>query len=96
VSGTALDLYEGFFGIVGNTAERMMRNARIAGAAARAQALKADATQMPLPDASFDGVTRREPAPPAAVLSSAKHAPADACSETGETALSSVAFRGPL
>jgi len=53
-TGTALDIYTGFFGVADNTPERMMRNARIAGVADRADTLKADATKMPLPDASYD------------------------------------------
>jgi SAM-dependent methyltransferase len=53
-TGTALDIYSGFFGITDNTPERMMRNARIAGVADRADTVTADATKMPLPDASYD------------------------------------------
>ena len=53
-TGTALDIYTGFFGVADNTPERMMRNARIAGVADRADTVKADATKMPLPDASYD------------------------------------------
>lgn len=53
-TGTALDIYSGFFGITDNTPERMMRNARIAGVANRADTLVANATMMPLPDASYD------------------------------------------
>jgi len=53
-TGTALDIYTGFFGITDNTPERMMRNARIAGVADRADTVTADATKMPLPDASYD------------------------------------------
>ena len=53
-TGTALDIYTGFFGVADNTPERMMRNARIAGVADRADTVKADATRMPLPDASYD------------------------------------------
>ncbi len=53
-TGTALDIYSGFFGITDNTPERMMRNARIAGVADRVDAVTADATAMPLPDASYD------------------------------------------
>ncbi len=53
-TGTALDIYSGFFGITDNTPERMMRNARIAGVADRADTVTADATRMPLPDASYD------------------------------------------
>jgi SAM-dependent methyltransferase len=53
-TGTALDIYTGFFGISDNTPERMMRNARIAGVANRSHTVTADATRMPLPDASYD------------------------------------------
>jgi ubiquinone/menaquinone biosynthesis C-methylase UbiE len=55
-TGTALDLYKGNFGIADNTPERMMRNAAIAGVARRAEAIRGDATQMPLADASYDAV----------------------------------------
>jgi SAM-dependent methyltransferase len=54
VTGTALDIYSGFFGITDNTPERLMRNARIAGVADRADTVTADATKMPLADASYD------------------------------------------
>jgi SAM-dependent methyltransferase len=54
LTGTALDIYSGFFGITDNTPERMMRNARIAGVADRADTVTADAVKMPLPDASYD------------------------------------------
>src|SRR5687768_6807142 len=53
-TGTALDIYSGFFGVADNTPERMMRNARIAGVANRANTITADATKMPLADASYD------------------------------------------
>jgi SAM-dependent methyltransferase len=53
-TGTALDIYSGFFGITDNTPERMMRNARIAGVADRVDTVTADATRMPLPDRSYD------------------------------------------
>jgi SAM-dependent methyltransferase len=53
-TGTALDIYDGFFGVADNTPERMMRNATIAGVAGRVEAIRADATKMPLPDASYD------------------------------------------
>ena len=52
-TGTALDIYSGFFGIADNTPERMMRNARIAGVASRADTVTADATRMPLLDAQL-------------------------------------------
>jgi SAM-dependent methyltransferase len=53
-TGTALDIYSGFFGISDNTPARMMRNAEIAGVADRADTVTADARKMPLPDASYD------------------------------------------
>ena len=53
-TGTALDVYSGFFGITDNTPERTMRNARIAGVADRVDTVTADARKMPLPDASYD------------------------------------------
>jgi ubiquinone/menaquinone biosynthesis C-methylase UbiE len=50
-----LDLYdEGMW--PGNTPERFMRNARIAGVADRAEARKGDMRALPFPDASFDAV----------------------------------------
>jgi SAM-dependent methyltransferase len=53
---TAVDLYDGgFWGITGNTPERFMRNARIAGVADRARAQAGDARRLPLPDAAYDG-----------------------------------------
>ena len=53
---TAIDIYDGFFGISGNTPERFMVNARIAGVADRAQAQVGDARAIPLADAAYDGV----------------------------------------
>jgi arsenite methyltransferase len=53
---TGLDLYEGFMGIEDNTPERFMTNARIAGAADRAEAVKGDARELPYGDATFDAV----------------------------------------
>jgi SAM-dependent methyltransferase len=53
---TAIDIYDGFWGIDGNTPERFMRNARIAGVADRAEARAGDARQLPLPDGVYDGV----------------------------------------
>jgi SAM-dependent methyltransferase len=55
-TGTALDIYSGYFGITDNTPERTMRNARIAGVAERTNTVTANAASMPLPDASYDGV----------------------------------------
>jgi SAM-dependent methyltransferase len=53
---TGIDLYEGYMGIEDNTPERFMTNARIAGAAHRAEAIKGDARQLPFGDATFDAV----------------------------------------
>lgn len=53
---TGIDLYEGFMGIEDNTPERFMANARIAGAADRAEAVKGDARALPYGDATFDAV----------------------------------------
>jgi SAM-dependent methyltransferase len=51
---TGLDLYEGYMGIEDNTPERFMKNARIAGAAHRAEAVKGDARSLPFEPAAFD------------------------------------------
>ena len=53
---TAIDIYDGFWGISDNTPERFMANARIAGVADRARAQVGDARAMPLADAAYDGV----------------------------------------
>jgi SAM-dependent methyltransferase len=53
---TALDLYEGYWGIDDNTPERFMRNARVAGVADRAEALAGDMRDMPFADGEFDAV----------------------------------------
>ena len=53
---TGLDIYRGFMGVVDNTPERFMTNARIAGAADRADTRTADMREIPFPDASFDAV----------------------------------------
>jgi SAM-dependent methyltransferase len=53
---TGLDLYDGYYGIDDNTPERFMMNARIAGAADRADARKGDVRDMPFADGSFDAV----------------------------------------
>jgi arsenite methyltransferase len=53
---TGLDLYQGYMGIADNTPERFMTNARIAGAADRAQAIRGDARALPFGDATFDAV----------------------------------------
>jgi SAM-dependent methyltransferase len=53
---TAIDIYDGYWGIDGNTPERFMRNAGIAGVANRARAQVGDARAIPLADAAYDGV----------------------------------------
>jgi len=52
---TAIDIYKGYFGIEDNTPERLMKNARIAGVADRAEAKIGDARELPLQDATYDG-----------------------------------------
>jgi SAM-dependent methyltransferase len=51
-----LDIYQGYWGIDDNTAERFMTNARIAGADGRADARTGDMRKMPFEDAEFDAV----------------------------------------
>jgi SAM-dependent methyltransferase len=53
---TALDVYNGYYGIDDNTPARFMKNAEIAGAADRAEARVGDVRHMPFTDASFDAV----------------------------------------
>ena len=53
---TALDIYDGYFGIESNTPERFMTNARIAGTANRADAKTGDMREMPFADDAFDAV----------------------------------------
>ncbi|MBM3820049.1 MAG: class I SAM-dependent methyltransferase [Acidimicrobiia bacterium] len=53
---TGLDLYDGYWGIEDNTPERFMANARIAGAAERADAVRGDLRAMPFRDGEFDAV----------------------------------------
>ncbi len=53
---TALDIYQGYFGIDDNTSERLLANARVAGAADRLDVVTADMRNMPLPNAAFDAV----------------------------------------
>ncbi len=53
---TAIDIYDGYWGISDNTPDRFMANARIAGVADRARAQVGDARAIPLPDAAYDGV----------------------------------------
>jgi ubiquinone/menaquinone biosynthesis C-methylase UbiE len=52
---TGLDTYSGYWGIDDNTAERFMANARIAGAADRAEVRVGDMRQMPFGEGEFDG-----------------------------------------
>ena len=53
---TALDIYNGYYGIDDNTPARFMKNAQTAGAAGRAEALVGDVRHMPFTDGSFDAV----------------------------------------
>ena len=53
---TGLDIYSGFWGIDGNTPERFMTNARIAGVEDRADARTGDVREMPFMDGEFDAV----------------------------------------
>lgn len=52
---TATDIYSGYFGIDENTPERLVRNARIAGVADRAEAKVGDARALPLDSGTYDG-----------------------------------------
>jgi SAM-dependent methyltransferase len=56
VTVTAVDIYSGYFGIEDNTPERLLRNARIAGVADRAEAKVGDARELPLASGAYDGV----------------------------------------
>lgn len=53
---TALDIYEGYFGIADNTPERLMANARAAGVADRLDWRAGDMRQMPFGDEEYDAV----------------------------------------
>lgn len=53
---TGLDIYEGYWGIDDNTPDRFLANARIAGAADRADVRTGDMRDMPFKDAEFDAV----------------------------------------
>lgn len=53
---TALDLYDGYWGIDDNTPERFMANARIAGMAGRARAVRGDMRTLDFSDGTFDAV----------------------------------------
>lgn len=50
----ALDIYSGYWGIEGNTPERLKRNAAAAGVADRVEVRVGDMRELPLPDSSFD------------------------------------------
>lgn len=50
----ALDIYSGYWGIEGNTPERLKRNAAAAGATGRVEVRVGDMRELPLPDSSFD------------------------------------------
>jgi SAM-dependent methyltransferase len=56
VTVTAVDIYEGFYGIEDNTPDRLMRNARIAGVSDRIEAKVGDARDLPLDASAYDGV----------------------------------------
>jgi SAM-dependent methyltransferase len=51
-----LDIYSGYWGIDGNTPERFMKNARIAGVAERAAARVGDMRELPFGNDEFDAV----------------------------------------
>ena len=51
---TAIDLYEGYFGIDDNTPARLMANARIGGVDTRVEAQAGDARKIPFADGMFD------------------------------------------
>jgi SAM-dependent methyltransferase len=53
---TGLDIYDGYYGIDDNTPARFMKNARIAGAADRADARVGDVRKIPFADGTFDAV----------------------------------------
>ena len=53
---TAVDIYEGYFGIDENTPERLLANARIGGVADRVDVKVADARHLPFDNGAVDGV----------------------------------------
>jgi len=55
-TAVGMDIYEGYWGIEGNTPERFMLNARIAGVADRADARRGDLREMPFGEGEFDAV----------------------------------------
>ena len=50
---TALDIYQGYFGIDDNTPDRLRANAAVAGGADRVDVVTADMRAMPFPDGRF-------------------------------------------
>lgn len=55
-TAVGVDIYSGYWGIEENTPERFMRNAQIAGVAARASAKVGDMRQLPFGNGEFDAV----------------------------------------
>lgn len=55
-TATGVDIYSGNWGIEGNTPQRFMNNARIAGVAGRATARVGDMRELPFGDGEFDAV----------------------------------------
>jgi SAM-dependent methyltransferase len=51
---TALDIYQGYFGITHNTPDRLLANARIAGVEQRVEVVTGDMREMPLGPSSFE------------------------------------------
>ena len=51
---TAIDLYQGYFGIDDNTPDRLRENARVAGVADRADVTVGDMRRLPFADGEFD------------------------------------------
>jgi SAM-dependent methyltransferase len=51
---TGLDLYKGYFGIEGNTPDRLMANARVAGVADRVDVKVGDMRELPFEAGTFD------------------------------------------
>lgn len=55
-TATGVDIYSGYWGIDGNTPERFMKNAEIAGVTRRAAARVGDMRDLPFGDEEFDAV----------------------------------------
>jgi SAM-dependent methyltransferase len=53
---TAVDIYEGYYGIDDNKPERLIQNASIAGVVDRVSVVVGDARALPLETAAYDGV----------------------------------------